>query len=483
MCNATQLRCMRRCLIALSLVFAGHSVVRGIADVQTNTDVDASIQQLLQLVDTISEHHIDPPSREELFVAAVSALGDNQQQSGDDELHQQLTEAGDIAQQRLTVANAIKARVQDVDAKIDILAKAADAIGKILPSGMQLIAAKDQRVNEQLAANRYVGIGIQLSTNKKLGRPVIPKVFEGGPAYAAGAIDDDVILAVDSRDTQHVDLVEVVQWLRGPKGTDVVVELSRPDSTDVRQLTMTRGVVPIASIEEPIFTDDRSTAGVSVSRISASTVHELRKLNALLPSETSHIVFDLRATAAVELHNVVLMASALIDGEPIGKVRTREGVREHTAERGRLFRDCKITILVGPTATRPAWWLAAAIQASSSGTALADNVLEVSKETRPLYLMEAVRLSGDTAAAGGENAGVVRIATGELLRNDGRGLMTFLADIGHVEPHAAGSPAANDANPPHTDALRARNFTPLPELLPRIAQRAADRNNIAAGGG
>jgi hypothetical protein len=58
-----------------------------------------------------------------------------------------------------------------------------------------------------------------------------------------------------------------------------------------------------------------------------------------------------------------------LDGKPLGKLQTRDGERDFTADREALFRDWPLAILIDKFTDGPAEWVAAALQdATSAGS-------------------------------------------------------------------------------------------------------------------
>ena len=82
-----------------------------------------------------------------------------------------------------------------------------------------VFSASSLKVSEQLQGNRYVGIGIQLAVNNAEKLPQITNPFGRGPAWRAGVRPGDLIVEVDGRDTRGVELMKIVDWLRGQEGT------------------------------------------------------------------------------------------------------------------------------------------------------------------------------------------------------------------------------------------------------------------------
>jgi C-terminal peptidase prc len=435
---------------------------------------DDAVQQIRCVIDTVTNHHINPPDEATLMKVVLSAFADTtaaaRQDTATDVIAEphRLERRGEFEQQLMKLTASIEDRTQ-------VMNRALQAIAKIVPAGLQLITAEEHRVGQQIAANRYVGIGIQLAADEQKQRPVIPTVFADGPADEAGARNHDIIISVDGRDTQGIGLVDVVQWLRGPAGTSVEVTLQQPDSDQLRTYTMVRGVVPFASIEKPMLTEDQSTAGIAISRIAASTVHELRKVEPQLPQSVELVVLDLRDTDAGELHYVELLASHLIDGGSIGHVTTRQRDYEISAEPGRLFRDKQVVLLVRPSSMRMIWWLAAAIADTGSGQCITEYPLSIERELPPLYLMESVPLAdrpGAIASDSSDSSVYVRLATGRLSRANGQGLQSVLKTFGSLKLQGSEAAASEAARIPPDQVTHLSRDSPLGDLLPLVSKAA-----------
>jgi len=313
-------------------------------------------------------------------------------------------------------------------------------------------------------------------------------VFENGPAFNAGARDHDVILTVDGQDTLNESLVDVVRWLRGPDGSTVTVELIGPSASGSRTYTMTRGVVPFASIEKPVLDPDESVVGITVSRIAASTVQELRKLEAGLPATVDTVVLDARVTAADNMHYVELLGNSLIDNAVLGQIRNKSGTRECRAEPGRLFRGRQLVLLLQPQSPRPVWWLAAAITDTQTGWAMTERLVKIQQRIPPMYLTESRPIGAGEAFINVGQRGYVHLAVAELLRGDGRDFQeideslislsqeeqrlstqnpsTQHSDASSDETDQAAQSGEQDAPPPIA-AMRVIH-TPLTEILPLV---------------
>jgi len=75
----------------------------------------------------------------------------------------------------------------------------------------------------------FEGIGAKLEMKESQVR--IAQPLEDSPAKAAGIRKGDVIVKVDGKPTQGLELEDVVKMIRGPRGTSVTLTIRRIDAT------------------------------------------------------------------------------------------------------------------------------------------------------------------------------------------------------------------------------------------------------------
>lgn len=383
-----------------------------------DTDREASqmAQRLMAVVDAVFEHHILPPTRQQLVSETVSQLyasSGRQKPLGLSRRLSKLVERDDllkVVEDATREVLAGNARYADEKERRRLEQEVIHWLLSLTP-GLNLVATEEEHVvNEQFAANRYVGTGIVLRTDDDRKRPQMTKVFPDGPAARTGAQDNDLIEEIDGVSTEGMELAEVVRRLRGPEGSPVEVVLRQPDADKSRRMTITRGVVPLTFVRHDTrrLDDGRGVVFVSFERVSASTVHELRKIDEQAGPSADAILLDLRGPTAFNLHNALLLADALLDGGVIGRVRSEEAVRQYEASRGSLFGGRSLFALVGPGTSGPMEWIAAALQDSDRATLIGWQT------AGDAFISEPVEVPG--------TAWVLRLATGLLQRGDGRPL-------------------------------------------------------------
>lgn len=98
--------------------------------------------------------------------------------------------------------------------------------------------------NESSSGN-FVGIGVTVDTTGEL--PVIIAPMQNSPAFEAGILPGDTILAIDGVDLEQegIAATDAVDLVRGEVGTQVTLKLERADASEVYEVTITRAEIEI----------------------------------------------------------------------------------------------------------------------------------------------------------------------------------------------------------------------------------------------
>lgn len=322
---------------------------------------------LLEIADAVLDNHIEPPAKQQMILLGVRALiGSNERMpdnfsrkvsklvSNEDFLSflesvrsEYVTQENDSAQQ----ANFIRGMLSCVAGRATWM------------------SATDAKVDAQLEANRYVGIGISLVHDK--GLPHIRQVTYGGSGYKAGVLPDDYILAVNGNSTKEKELDEVVKELRGEDGTEVTLTLQQPDKGP-RTLTIVRQVTFIPTIEglsniapgkwEYTLKSAPDVAVLKFLKIGPSTPHELKKIEEEFRyRKFQGVVLDFRKASGT-LHDITLLADQLLNSGTMGSLRTASCEFVHTMQPGCLWNTTPLVAVVDSSTSAGPTYLAAALQ-------------------------------------------------------------------------------------------------------------------------
>ena len=407
---------------------------------------DDMAEYLFALSEVVLERHVDPPTRQQMYLSGTKALFKAAGVRTTAEPSRRISALSSKEEFLAFTKDIWQTAAKSHDGSHDKLVAAMESgFLSPVPGGARLISHDDLRIQTQLQGNRYVGVGIALGYDKKLKLPQIFDRFVRGPAHKAGIERGDLIVEVDGRDTQGMPLQDVVQLLRGEEGTNVTMVVRQPDATETRRCEITRGVVPRETVVgyERLPDDDWNfrpesempIGYVRIQEITSSTLHELRRIERRLESEGIRaVVFDFRGNPGGRLHDHVSLANGLLDGGVIGQVRIGEKVDEFKADRNCLFRDWPAIALVDRHVAGGVEALVAALQDHGRAVVVGEPTAGAG------YVKRAVPIPGSKRS--------VILATGVLERADGTPLV--------APARPSGIPVRRASRPVSTDGARWR---------------------------
>jgi C-terminal peptidase prc len=301
-------------------------------------------QRLLSIIDLVMAKHIDPPVRQQMILAGAKALNPSQ-----------LGQANEIT--KLVTDEEMIQYLDGLFTKFDAAARPEresvflEGLLNSLPGGGSITPAKAAKVEEQLAANRYVGIGVQLFQDKDAVQ--IGKVIPGGTAEKSGIKDRDFIIEVDGAATAGKSLAAIVDELRGEEGSSVTLTVAQPSEAP-RKIVVQRRVTFIATIEGQskagkasyLIEDEPRIGYIKILSIGPSTAHEIKTVEMeLREQQVQGLILDLQQVTG-QLHNVVMLADLFLEQGAIGKVRRLEGTESFSAQPGSIFRNIPIAVVI-----------------------------------------------------------------------------------------------------------------------------------------
>jgi carboxyl-terminal processing protease len=164
----------------------------------------------------------------------------------------------------------------------------------------------------------YGGLGLEVALQE--GRVRVVAVLEGGPAARAGMRAGDAIVAVDGVATQGRSLEQVIQQVRGKRGTTVELDVVRSGESEVRALTLTRDVIVSRSVWVSLI--DSGYAYVRLSQFQVHTpqslVEGLTRFFQQDETRVAGIVLDLRDNPGGLLSSAVGVSAVFLpEGAPV----------------------------------------------------------------------------------------------------------------------------------------------------------------------
>jgi carboxyl-terminal processing protease len=173
-------------------------------------------------------------------------------------------------------------------------------------------------------SGQLVGVGIQLSLDEKTKKLVIIAPIEGTPAAKAGIISEDIIIKIDDKSTEGMDIDRATQLIRGIEGTKVVLTIQR--GKEVIKYELARQKIEVHSVEARV---DRQQGGIGYIRLkqfSSNSTNEMQTaIRELESRDTKGYILDLRSNPGGLLYSAIEIARMLMNDGKIVSTKMRQG--------------------------------------------------------------------------------------------------------------------------------------------------------------
>lgn len=183
---------------------------------------------------------------------------------------------------------------------------------KLDPHSAFIDVSDVRRLEEQYRGN-YAGIGVTFVSMD--GKITVVDVAKGGPSDKAGLRMGDQIVEIDGEPALELESTEVQNKLRGTSGTKVEVGLERPYHDELVRTVITRGNIPIYSVQNEMLLDD-VTGYVQVTGFARPTGAQLEKaLLDLKKQGMKQLVLDLRGNPGGLLGTSIQLTDMFLNGK------------------------------------------------------------------------------------------------------------------------------------------------------------------------
>ncbi len=194
------------------------------------------------------------------------------------------------------------------------------------------------REREQLQGS-FGGIGAYLSRPED-GGDVIIEPIPGNPAEKAGVLAGDILVAVDGQKiTADMTVSQIVDIVKGEKGTVVVLTIVHPGETEAIDLDVERDDILIPSVSYRLLEEDSQIGYLRLSRFSAESGEEVADaLNDLDEQGAQKYILDLRQNRGGLLDAAVDISDLFLDKGPVL-------IQESKVEGEQVFESTDVTQL------------------------------------------------------------------------------------------------------------------------------------------
>lgn len=225
--------------------------------------------------------------------------------------------------------------------------------------------------------NSFEGIGAYVTVEDNQIRIVTP--IHNSPAEASGILAGDTILAVDGEETFGKTLNEVIDQIRGPAGSTVILTVLHPDADSPVDIEIVRAQIQQESVMWTLLPDSR-IAYVEITQFAdrtgrelASALWEVRRTR-VRGEPVEGIILDLRNNPGGYLREAIRVGSQFLEeGLTILQEEDAQGRRIVHESRGRGWgRDLPMVVLINPGTASAAEITAGALQENGRATLLGE---------------------------------------------------------------------------------------------------------------
>src|SRR6266542_4050538 len=110
---------------------------------------------------------------------------------------------------------------------------------------------RDYQLLREDQKGHYYGVG--MTVGSRGGKTIVMAPFPGSPAYKAGLRPGDAIIMVNDKPTDNLTTTEIADLLKGPRGTQVKIVISREGSADPITFTVTRDEINRKSVHDAFW--------------------------------------------------------------------------------------------------------------------------------------------------------------------------------------------------------------------------------------
>ncbi len=265
------------------------------------------------------------------------------------------------------IINFIDAEYVDTIAKNRLIDKAIRAILEDLDPHSYYISAEELAAYTEPLEGNFEGIGVEFLIQDDTVRVVA--AIDGGPSAQLGVQPGDRILSVDGESIAGTGVTneKVISLLKGPRGTEVSVEIKRQKQNIPFKIV--RNTIPINSVVTSQMIDSE-TGFIKIARFARNTHEEFTSHMASLSEQgMKDVIIDLRGngggflTAAVSIAEDFLQKGSLIVYTE-GKASPKQ---EYFANKKGQYAGLPVAILINEGSASASEILAGALQDNDRG--------------------------------------------------------------------------------------------------------------------
>jgi carboxyl-terminal processing protease len=237
--------------------------------------------------------------------------------------------------------NYVKQPVGESDLFYGAIAGSVAALGD--PHSVFFDPDTTKEFTNELKGN-FEGIGAEIAIKNEQLTIVAP--LPDSPALKAGIKAGDKILEIDGQSTLGMSLDFAVNKIRGPKGTEVDLKISRDDASDPLDLKIIRDKIKIQSVKWKMLDDN--IVHLELLYFNEDTEDAFDKaIMDIMAKNPKGIIFDMRNNPGGYLDTAISVASEWVDNGVIVYEKSSDGsLKENKSVGQARLKDFPTVVLV-----------------------------------------------------------------------------------------------------------------------------------------
>ena len=297
-----------------------------------------------------SDNYVTAVAKEGTAEAGKAAAGSDKKTARSDEDFYQLYQL--LAD---TVDQIDRNYVKEVDRRELMEAAIRGMVAKLDPYS-SYIGPEELSQFRSSVDSEFAGIGIQVSEDEGDLRVLSP--IYGTPAYRAGVQAGDLIVEIDGKSTDGLQIEDAIRLMKGPDGTKVSITIVHSGQTKREKFTLDRERVRVETVlgdrrkhddHWDFMYDEKNAIGyIRISAFSLDTAKELREaMQDLKQRKLRGLVLDLRFNPGGLLRSAIEISKLYISKGRIVSTKSRSSPeRVWDADGGEVYDGFPMVVLV-----------------------------------------------------------------------------------------------------------------------------------------
>lgn len=262
-------------------------------------------------------------------------------------------------------------------------------LSELDPHSVYISKEEVERMNEPLQGN-FEGIGISFNIFKDT--LLVTTTIPGGPSEKVGLRAGDRIVEVDGESIAGTGIKnsDVMDLLRGEKGTTVEVKVLRRNVNEALDFAIVRDKIPIHSLDASYMLDE-ATGYIKLNKFSATTTEEFTTaMEELKTQNIQNLILDLRGNGGGYLKSAIELSDQFLDNNKMivytdGQNDPR---REYKATSKGLFMEGSLVVLVDESSASASEIVSGAVQDWDRGLVIGRRSFGKGLVQKPYFLTD-----------------------------------------------------------------------------------------------